>query len=135
MTEKKVFSLADFDEIASNSIVYDMEYMLPNGEPSGLMVGVYGDKAVEVTSYVMPIIDKAQAKEDMLKKMGKPYKETIADKVEFGRKNAACRIAYIKPIVEPFNFDTALKYVSQNPSLRDQVMEASTNLGNFMRSK
>jgi hypothetical protein len=107
-------------------------------EQSGQATGIEIDIIGEHSKVIADLIAKAvNGKREAARIAAKKGKDAPADKVEddllFGFELAAKRIVGWKGIEEDFTPENALTLVRTNPTIREQIMQASGNVANFTK--
>lgn len=132
-------SLSDFNARTASARGYEFEYLV-SGQPTGLFITVQGANSETVQAAINAEVNGRRRREAILAaKRAKartndaPEFETVEEDLEFGQRMAALRITGWRGVSEPYTPETALQLVRNNPEIATQVLEASNDLGNFMR--
>ncbi len=131
----KALSLSDLDLVSASENSYEFEYLRGNGEATGVMISVVGSQAPKVQEWIRKSLNRRRSQEAIAAKRGKEVERTVEDDEQFGIDAAAIRIVGWKGISEPYSPENAKILCTMNSEIRDQVLEASNNLGNFNKSK
>lgn len=135
---KKTYSLSDLDATQAASEAFKFEYMLPNGEGSGIILHVLGGQSEAVTKEVAKLVNERRRK-DAMRQAKKGFKnkdaefETFESDVEFGQRLASVRLVGWEGIAEPCTPENALKLCMSNKDIAAQVTEQSDDIANFMK--
>ena len=134
MSKSTGLSLDDLNLVAASENSYEFEYLRSDGKSTGVFISVLGSQAPKVQEWIRKNLNRRRAQEALAAKRGKEIERTVEDDEEFSIEAAAIRICGWKGINEPFTLEAARILCTNNPEVRDQVFEASNNLGNFTRS-
>ena len=134
MSKSTGLSLDDLNLVAASEDSYEFEYLRSDGRATGVFISVLGSQAPKVQEWVRKNLNRRRAQEALAAKRGKEIERTVEDDEEFGVNAAAIRICGWRGISEPFTPEAAHTLCANNPEVRDQVFEASNNLGNFTRN-
>ena len=93
-----------------------------------------GSQAPKVQEWVRKSLNRRRSQEAMAAKRGKDIDRTVEDDEQFGVDAAAIRIVAWRGITEPYSHESALILMANNSEIRDQVFEASNNLGNYTKA-
>ena len=132
--ENKGLSLADLDLVSASENAYEFEYLRPDGSDTGVFVTVLGAQAPKVQDWVRKTLNRRKSQDQLAAKRGKEIERTIEDDEQFGIDAAAIRVVGWRGITEPYSHENALILMERNNELREQVFEASNNLGNFTKA-
>lgn len=141
MTNKSQgFCIDDYDEVAACETGYEFEAVTPNGSGTGLFITVRGNESEQIQKQLADQINKARQKQFMAEKSGKPVPPTDfeRDMLE-GMNMTISRIIGWRGIVDkqgnevPFSEAEAKRVLKKFPSLAKQIVEASTDLSNFIK--
>jgi len=131
-TSKPVLSLADFNASAKCSNAFEFPYLDENGNETAWLIQVVGDQSPQVKKAIFAKINRKRAQEEFLKKKGKePVLEDIEEIINDNYESLAACIVGWSGIVEPYSHELAVRALSDNKSLADQVKAASENILNF----
>jgi hypothetical protein len=139
MTKTAPVSLKSLDARASSDIPFEFEYILPNGEGSGIFLSILGSQSKTVTEAVNKMMNErrriAETAELNARTGGRKTAAIIPveDDIAFGQKMAAIRLVGWKGIAEPFDPDLALELCEMNQDIANQINERSNDLANFMK--
>ena len=134
MSKSTGLSLDDLNLVAASENSFEFEYLRPDGGETGVFISVLGSQAPKVQEWVRKNLNRRRAQEALAAKRGKEIERTVEDDEEFGVNAAAIRICGWRGISEPFTPEAARILCANNSEVRDQVFEASNNLGNFTRN-
>lgn len=120
---------------------YKMQLVHPvTREPfKGVYITVRGDDSKTVQGWIRGIVTRRQMEEAAARRRGKEAEPmTIAEAEEQAAEGAAKRIIGWENIgrdgkLIEFSFEAAKSLCAENPWIRDQVLEASKDLGNFVK--
>lgn len=129
-----VFSLDDLNLVQASENSYEFEYLRGDGRPTGVFISVLGSQAPKVQEWIRKTLNRRRAQEAIAAKRGKEVERLVEDDEEFGIGAAAIRVVGWKGIKEPYSPEAAMKLCQNNSEIRDQIFEASNNLGNFTKS-
>lgn len=127
-------SLADLDLVSASENSFEFEYLRPDGRETGVFIKVIGSQAPKVQEWIRKSLNRRRAQEALATKRGKEIERLVEDDEQFGIDAAAIRIVGWSGISEPYTPEAAKILVTNNSEVRDQVLEASNNLGNFSKS-
>lgn len=127
-------SLADLDLVSASENSFEFEYLRPDGRETGVFIKVIGSQAPKVQEWIRKSLNRRRAQEALATKRGKEIERLVEDDEQFGIDAAAIRIVGWSGISEPYTPEAAKILVTNNSEIRDQVLEASNNLGNFSKS-
>jgi len=133
--------LEKIDTPKSSEDGYEIE-LTYNGEPTGRFVTVRGEYSPVVKKWQLSIGNKFRIKEWQDKRKAKtdtPVPMTEED-MEIGLRGAAVRCVTFRGIVfggKPFEFSTdhAYELVRRHPPFADQILEASGDVTNFLKTQ
>jgi hypothetical protein len=128
-------SLADLNLVDASENAYEFEYLRSDGRPTGVYISVLGSQAPKVQEWIRKTLNRRRTQEALAAKRGKEIERMVEDDEQFGIEAAAIRIVGWRGISEPYSPENALALCSNNSEVRDQVFEASNNLGNFSKSQ
>ena len=131
---KTGISLADLDLVSASENSFEFEYLRPDGRETGVFIKVIGSQAPKVQEWIRKSLNRRRAQEALATKRGKEIERLVEDDEQFGIDAAAIRIVGWSGISEPYTPETAKILVTNNSEVRDQVLEASNNLGNFSKN-
>lgn len=131
---KTGMSLADLDLVSASENSFEFEYLRPDGRETGVFIKVIGSQAPKVQEWIRKSLNRRRSQEALAAKRGKEIERLVEDDEQFGIDAAAIRIVGWSGIAEPFTPEAAKILVTNNSEIRDQVLEASNNMGNFSKS-
>jgi hypothetical protein len=130
-------SIADFNTRKSAEVPFKFEYLLPDGTGSGLILHVLGDNAPAVVAERNRLINEERQRQVAAQAMLKPGQtapaQPVEKDIEFGDKLAAVRLVGWDGVDDPHTPEAAMELISNSPEIREQVVAASQNLGNFTK--
>lgn len=133
-------SLASLDARTASETPFRFEYILPNGEGSGVFLHVLGPQSPKVTAEVNRLLNERRRKEAMREaqrrvnnRRGEDF-DPVEDDIVFGHRLAAVRLVGWEGITEPYTVELALQLITSNQHIADQVAEQSGALENFMKT-
>ncbi|MDB5456221.1 MAG: hypothetical protein JWP92_1806 [Caulobacter sp.] len=133
-------SLADLDARAKSCSAFEFEYILPNGDGSGVFLSVLGGQSPGVTEEVNRLLNDRRRREaaaEIRARSGGRKTEieitTVESDIDFGHRLAAVRLVGWRGIQEAFSPDLALALCKSNQDISAQVTEQSNNVANFMK--
>lgn len=131
---KKGLSFEDLDLITASENAFEFEYLRADGGDTGVFISVLGSQSPRVQDWVRKILNRRKSQELLAAKRGKDVERTIEDDEQFGIGAAAIRIINWRGITGfEYSPENATKLMERNSELREQVFEASNNLGNFTK--
>ena len=139
MTKNAPISLKSLNARAAADVPFEFEYILPNGEGSGIFLSVLGAQSKTVTAEVNKLMNERRRVEEIAainartggRKAGVII--PVEDDIAFGQKLAAVRLVGWRGIAEPFDPDLALALCEMNHDLCNQINEQSNAAENFMK--
>lgn len=134
MSKTTGLSLDDLNLIAASENSYEFEYLRSDGRPTGVFISVLGSQAPKVQEWIRKTLNRRRAQEAIAAKRGKEVERLVEDDEQFGIEAAAIRVCGWKGITEPYTPEAALILCANNSEIRDQIFEASNNLGNFTKT-
>lgn len=129
--------LLDLDDLNLNVKCeqgFEFEYLDGNGNGTGFHITVLGGEAPKVQSWVRNKLNQRRAQEAMAAKRGKDAERTVEDDIDFGNEAAAIRIIGWRGAKQEYSPAMALQLVTMNSLVREQVLKASNDLGNFSKA-
>lgn len=131
---KKGLSFEDLDLISASENAFEFEYLRADGSDTGVFISVLGSQSPKVQDWVRKTLNRRKSQELLASKRGKDLERTIEDDEQFGIDAAAIRIVNWRGITGfEYSPENASKLMERNSELREQVFEASNNLGNFTK--
>lgn len=132
----KLLSLADLDAVSASDTPFEFEYILPDGTGSGVFLQVLGSQSEKVTTEVNKLVNarrKQQAQAEAVKGRSPAGADfvPIESDLEFGHKLTAVRLFGWRGIGDTFTPENALRLVSRNSAIAEQITAASNDIGNF----
>ncbi len=128
-------TLDSFNSRKASETPFKMEYMLPDGTPSGFILHVIGDNAGAVVAERNRLINEDRVRVSAQQALAKPGQPLPINPVEndlsFVQKLAAARIVGWEGIDDAFTPDAAVQLMADAPEIREQVVQASQTVGNF----
>lgn len=133
--EAKGFSIDDLDLVKASETSFSFEYINEStGKGTGIFISVLGSQAPKVQEWIRKELNKRRAQEALLAKRGKDTERLVEDDEEFAINAAAIRIVGWDGINQPYSHENALRLVTVNSEIRDQVFKASNELANFTKT-
>lgn len=139
-TAKKAgLKLADLDARTKSDTPFRFEYILPNGDGSGVFLHVLGAQSAKVTAEVNRLLNDRRRKEafaEAQRRVSTRRNEEftpVEDDIEFGHRLAAVRLVGWEGLEEPYSPAAGLSLIQSNQHIADQVAEQSGALENFMQ--
>lgn len=138
MTKTASFSLADLDARKASDGAFEFEYVLPDGEGSGVFLSVLGGQSKTVQDEANRLINERRRKEAVQAAQAKTSRNpetytSVESDVEFGQRLAAVRVVGWRGIKETFSPELALSLCRSNQDVASQVLERSNDMANFMK--
>jgi len=140
---KKGISLTslDLDKVCENH--FEFEYLDPNGKGTGVYLSVIGGHSQKVRQYSINEINRLREQESIKARIARKRNKNavtddytpIEDDIEYAIKDAAIRLVGWRGIDDEFNATNADILCRTNQLARQQIMEASSEIGNFTKSK
>jgi hypothetical protein len=134
-------SFADLDAQTQSERPYRFEYLLPNGDGSGVFLHVLGSQSPTVTSLTNKLTNDRRRKEAILEMQNSKARATsmevepIESLVEFSQRLVVARLVGWEGIRDlDYTPENALKLIKVNSAIAEQVTEKSNDLGNFMKA-
>jgi len=134
MNKATGLSLDDLNLVVASENSYEFEYLRADGRPTGVYIRVLGSQAPKVQEWIRKSLNRRRAQEAIAAKRGKEVERLVEDDEQFGIEAAAIRVCGWRGISEPYSPENALVLCSNNSEIREQVFEASNNLGNFTKN-
>ena len=134
--EKAAFSLDDLDATRASAEAFEFEYLMPDGEPSGLFLSVLGGQSEQVTREVARIINERRRRDAVRaakRKKDSVEFDTFESDLETGSQLAFVRLVGWRGMVEEFNEANAMRLCSSNRDVAAQIIEQSDLMANFMK--
>ena len=135
-----MLDLQNIDTPAAAEVGHEIELDYA-GKPCGWFVTVRGEFAPSVKKWQLSVGNKFRLKEFQDKRKGKGDNPTpmTEEDLEIGLRGAAVRIGGFRKIIfggEPLAFtpEAAYDLVRRHPPFADQVLEASSDVSNFMKA-
>lgn len=133
---KPLLSLDDLDAVAAADEAHEFEFIDHKGEGSGLFLQVIGANSPRVKAVEYEIGNAFRKKEAMKAAQRVASKDItpIEEDVATILKLAAVRIVGWRGLKVEYSPETALRVVSRNPEIANQVTEVSNNLALFTKA-
>lgn len=139
MPKQQGFNIDDYNEVAACEQGYEFEAVTPNGTGTGFFITVRGNESEAIQKQLADQINKLRHKQFMAEKTGKPTPPSDFERdMQEGMGLTASRIISWRGIVDkdgkevPFSQAEALRVLKRFPSLAKQIIDASTELSNFI---
>jgi hypothetical protein len=105
-----------------------------SGAVTGITIDIIGEHSKVISDLVAKAVNGKREAQRIATKKGKDAPvEKVEDDIMFGIELAAKRIVGWSGIEEAFSPELAIELVKTNPSIREQVMTASSNMSNFTK--
>lgn len=116
---------------------YEFELKLPTGAGSGAYLTVIGAQSPTVRQYSKRKFQEYQQRQQIAKRKGKEEELSLDEAEELSIESALVRLIDWKGITEEgkevkFSKDKAREILKQHSWIRDQIMEESDFVGNFV---
>lgn len=121
---------------------YEFEVLMPGtNEPLGAFIKVRGKESKAVVAYARRKFNEMQMREKEARRKGKEYEMTLDEIEDNTIENAVTRIISWRGIEEgegkavaevPFTKENAERILREYPWIREQVLEQSSDLLNFL---
>ncbi len=127
--------LMDFSVAAE--LGYEFELKLPTGSGSGAYLTVIGAQSPAVKQYSKRKFQEYQQRQQIAKRKGKEEDISLDEAEELSIESALVRLVDWKGITEEgkevkFSKDKAREILKQHSWIREQIMEESDFVGNFV---
>jgi hypothetical protein len=139
MTELLDRDLDYYDAVAASDTPFELKVLKRNGSEDGLVLKVLGSECEKVQAEINKLVNgrrKQQAQAEAMASrigVGATPVVTVEDDIAFGHRLAAVRVVGWN-LKTPFTPEGAHKLVSRHPDISKQVLDASNDLGNFMKA-
>jgi hypothetical protein len=135
MTKLVDISSLGLNAVADCEIPYKMPVKRADGSLTALVLHVIGQHADAVEKWNASIFTQWQRDEMMAKRKNKEVEPKSLDEYKQGNiEGALVRIVGWEGVSNEFSKDKMRELLANNPHLRDDVIEASTDLTNFTRT-
>jgi hypothetical protein len=135
MSKKTGLSFDDLDLVSASENAYEFEYLRADGGDTGVFITVLGSQSPKVQDWVRKTLNRRKSQDQLAAKRGKEIERTIEDDEQFGIDAAAIRVVGWRGITNfEYSPENATKLMERNSEIREQVFEASNNLGNFTKA-
>jgi hypothetical protein len=121
-----MINIDSLNSIKACETPYEFEYKFGNGKGTGVFLSVLGDESEAVA-----VEQNALMAGERVRMAADPSYEI--DPAKLGQKMAAIRLIGWRGIEEKYTPENALKLCMSNRTLCDQVVQASKQLGNFIK--
>lgn len=117
---------------------YEFEVLLPETfESTGIFIKVRGKESPAVKAYGRKKFQEFQQLEARAKKTGRPYEMSLDEAEELAVETAVLRVIGWRGVIEDgqeveFNEENATRILLEHAWIREQVIEESDNLSNFL---
>ncbi|MDY4280864.1 MAG: hypothetical protein SOX56_07340 [[Pasteurella] mairii] len=130
------FSKLDTNKLSENTFRFEILHPV-TADQTGAFIDVYGNGSDVVKQFLNKQLRKTQKQEFENARSRKPKFQELNDLEEFNLENALVRVAGWEGVewenkALDFNEENARKLLKACPWLREQIIEHSTNLGNFL---
>ena len=131
--EEKLISIDDLDSASANEIPFEMPVLNQKGIDTGARILVIGSESQAYKDYVSAHFKKMGKAEADAKKRGKEVEKPSFDALIDDDATLASLITVgWKGFKEPFSKENAKRLYVSNSKLRNEVIEASKDDGNFL---
>lgn len=127
--------LMDFSKSAE--LGYEFELKLPTGAGSGAFLTVIGSQSTTVRQYAKRKFQEYQQRQQIAKRKGKEDDFSLDEAEELAIEGALLRLINWRGITEEgkevkFSKEKAREILTQHSWIREQIMEESDFVGNFV---
>jgi hypothetical protein len=127
--------IQDFSKSAE--VGYEFELKLPTGAGSEAYLTVIGAQSPTVKQYAKRKFQEYQQRQQIAKRKGKEEEISLDEAEELAVEGALVRLVGWRGITEEgkevkFSKDKAREILTQHPWIREQIMEESDFVGNFV---
>ena len=131
------FDLAQNNLADKAEVGYEFEVTLPDGSGTGAFIKVRGAESKQVKAYQRKKFAEYQQKMKIATRKGKEDEITIEEAEEMAVETAVGRVISWRNIDEngqplPFSKENATRILGEHAWIREQVMEASNEITNFL---
>ena len=135
------FSLDDLDAKKASAKAFEFEYVdMATGEKTGVFLSVLGAES-EVVQAAIAAAGNEQRRKQAVKELQKTLSattqtatyDTVEDDNEYVCALAAARLVGWRGIGDPYSPENALRLVSSNRGVRNQILQNSNSMANFMK--
>jgi len=135
MSKKTGLSFEDLDLVTLSENAYEFEYLRTDDGDTGIFITVLGKEAPKVQNWVRKALNRRSTQDKLAAKRNKEVERTVEDNEQFGVDAAAIRVVAWRGITGyEYSPENATKLMERNSEIRDQVFEASNNLGNYSKA-
>lgn len=133
---KQTVSLQSLDVTAQCDQPHEFEYIDPAGNKTGVFLSVLGAHSQKVQQHGIREINRIRRQAALDRKRGKGADfNDFEEDLDSAINDAAIRIVSWRGIDDPCTFENAVQLCRVNPVIRQQVIDASSELANFTKSK
>lgn len=131
------FDVKKQDFSAAAEIGYEFELKLPTGAGSGAYLTVIGSQSPTVKQYAKRKFQEYQQRQQIAKRKGKEEEISLDEAEELAIEGALVRLVGWRGITEEgkevkFSKEKAREILTQHSWIREQIMEESDFVGNFV---
>lgn len=136
----KKFSLADLSAVKASETPAKVEFILPDGKRSGVMLHVLGEQSATVQRKVNALMDQrteelAAAEAQAAKSGGTVPPRPTEDSIAFGHRLVAVRLVGWDGIEDEWSEANALELVRSNADVAELVLKTSKATARFLQLK
>jgi hypothetical protein len=138
MTKSAPASFKSINARQAAETPYEFEVILPNGQPTGILLKILGSQSKTVTDEVNRLMNARRQQEAVEKAASAaggskpPPFTTVENDIEFGQRITAARLVGWN-FTEPCTPENALEFLAANADIAAMVAEKSGDLANFMK--
>ena len=138
-TKQKGFDLALLDTKAASEHSFPLQLRHPHtDEPLGAVIHIVGDECEAVRDFTRKLMQKTQSRESLARKRGKDVVPQLEELEEAVVDSAVARTTgwddlWLGGEAVVFSEQKARELYAQYEWIRTQVMDASKDLGNFIK--
>lgn len=131
----KKIDINSFDAVKDSEQGFDVKINNADGTDSGVVLTVLGKHSDKVTGWTKKKFSEYQREAEMAKRRGKEVEPKSLDELEeFNLSNAAVRVTGWKNIEQEFSEELLKGALKRNPHWLEQIIEASDDAANFIKS-
>ena len=131
----KKIDILSFDAVKDSEQGFDLTLKNADGSDSGVVLVVLGKHSDKVTAWTKKKFNEYQRDAEMAKRRGKEVEpKSLDDLEEFNLSNAIVRVSGWKNVEQEFSEDLLKGALKRNPHWLEQVIEASDDAANFIKS-
>lgn len=142
MTKKQLFNLggSNLDTQTNSANAYEFEALDANGKPCGIYFSVLGAESDAVRKFQARVLKDTQVRQFKAQKTGKENVMTLDEYEQLAIDSAECRTVGWRGVSLDgateleFNRENVRDIFKRFRLLREQVIEQSDDLGNFIKA-